>query len=285
MIETPHDLHYEVRGSGPVLLVIPGGAGHPMGLDGLTDRLADRFTVVTYDPLGLAHGRLGLPVEEQRVEAWSEGAHRVLGEVLPDGESGYVFATSAGAVPALDLLARHPERLRHVVSHEPPVVRVLPDAARQLAMFADVYDTCRAAGLKAAGARMTAGLEERTPDALEPEAAEPGSQPLSADEELSNPMALFLTRVMPRFTSYTPDLAALTALSPRLTFAAGTDSRGQLLHRTAAFTAELSGSGFVEFPGGHIGAITHPVEFAECLAECLAKAPPPDATPDVPLTT
>jgi len=25
-------LHYDVRGKGPVLLIIPGGAGHPMAL-------------------------------------------------------------------------------------------------------------------------------------------------------------------------------------------------------------------------------------------------------------
>jgi hypothetical protein len=31
------DLHYDVQGSGPVLLVIPGGAGHPMGLGPLTE--------------------------------------------------------------------------------------------------------------------------------------------------------------------------------------------------------------------------------------------------------
>ncbi|MGP4047639.1 alpha/beta fold hydrolase [Streptomyces sp. 2A115] len=302
MSETPPDLYYEVRGSGPVLLVIPGGAGHPMGLDGVTDRLADRFTVVTYDPLGLAHGRLGLPVEEQRVAAWSEGAYRVLGEVLPDGESAYVYGSSSGAIAALDLLARHPERLRRVVAHEPPAVRVLPDAARRRAkaMFTDVYDTYRTAGLEAAGARMSAGLEEQTPDATEPDASEPDTlepnaptpntphpqaQPPSPAEELSNPMALFLTRVLRHFTAYTPDLAALASHSSRLVLAAGADSRGQLLYRTAQFTAELSGSGFAEFPGGHIGVITHPVEYAERLAECLAETSPPVTTPGVPLTT
>ncbi|CAL9383555.1 hypothetical protein SUDANB6_01111 [Streptomyces sp. enrichment culture] len=27
-----HRDHYDVTGTGPVLLVVPGGAGHPMGL-------------------------------------------------------------------------------------------------------------------------------------------------------------------------------------------------------------------------------------------------------------
>ncbi|MDX6363606.1 MAG: hypothetical protein QOC85_2616 [Streptomyces sp.] len=266
-------LHYEVCGRGPVLLVIPGGAGHPMGLDGLTDRLADRFTVVTYDPLGLAHGRLGSPVEDQRVRSWSEDAHRVLDEVLPAGESAYVFGTSSGGIAALDLLSRYPRRLRRVVAHEPPSVAVLPDAARHRAMFTDVYDTYRAAGPAAAGARLLAGLtgSQGAPEERH-EAAD--VHPPSPDEELSSPMAVFLTRVLRQFTAYPPDLAALKAEAPRLVLAAGTDSRGQLLHRTAALTAELTGAGFAEFPGGHVGVVQHPGEFAERLAEALTQSPP-----------
>jgi pimeloyl-ACP methyl ester carboxylesterase len=271
---TINDLYYDVTGSGPVLLVIPGGAGHPMGLDVLAARLADRFTVVTYDPLGLAHGRLGEPVADQRVQEWSEGAHRVLGEVLPDGESAYVFGTSSGAITALDLLTRHPERLRRVVAHEPPVVAVLPDAERQLAMFADVCATYRRAGPAAAGARMAAGLAEEPAPPVAP-------QPPSPAEELANPMAIMFGRVLQQFTSYVPDPAALRSATPRLVLGAGVDSRGQLLHRTATSTAELTGADFVEFPGGHIGVVQHPVEYAERLAETLL----PVGTPGVPLTT
>lgn len=124
MTEPPY---HDVTGSGPVLLLVPGGAGHPMGLGPLVDRLASRFTVVTYDPLGLAHGRLGLAVPDQRPADWSEGAHRVLDAVLPAGERAYVCGTSSGGVAALDLLQRHPRRLAHVVAHEPPCVTVLPD--------------------------------------------------------------------------------------------------------------------------------------------------------------
>jgi len=253
-------LHYDVRGNGPVLLIIPGGAGHPMGLDAMTDHLTDHFTVVTYDPLGLAHGRLGLPVGEQRVDAWSEGARRVLDEVLPDGESAYAFGMSSGGIAALDLLARHPGRLRHVVAHEPPVVEVLPDAARQRAMFTEVHETYRRAGLQAAGARLAAGLEESDPVPME-------GRPPSAEEESAVPMAVFLTRVLLPFSSYVPDLTALKS-SP-LTLAAGIGSRGGLLHRTASLTAELTDTRFAEFPGGHIGALEHPREFAARLLQAL----------------
>lgn len=257
----PTDVFHDTRGTGPVLLVIPGGAGHPMGLGPLTDVLADHFTVVTYDPLGLAHGRLGLPVADQRVARWSDGARRVLDAVLPEGDSAYVLGTSSGGIAALDLLARHPERLRHVVAHEPPCVGVLPDGARWQAEFQEVYDTYRTAGLQAAGARLGAVLAGIEPE----EPASPG-RTLSREEESGNPMALFLTRVLRPFTSYSPDLAALPA---RLTLAAGADSRGQLPYRTARFIAERTQSPFAEFPGGHLGVMEHPAAFAERLTAAL----------------
>ncbi|MEV7884714.1 alpha/beta fold hydrolase [Streptomyces sp. NPDC002817] len=254
------DLYYDVRGSGPVLLILPGGAGHPMGLGPLTEALADRFTVVVLDPLGLAHGRLGSPVDDQRVEDWSDSARRVLDDVLADGDTAYAVGTSAGAIVALDLLARHPERLRHVVAHEPPCVGVLPDGHRQRAMFREVVDTYRTAGLRPAAARMTAGLTDQPVPAP---AAPLTGQPLTREEELGNPMALSLAHVLLPFTSYDPDLTSLG--SAPLTLAAGTDSRGHLLYRTAEFVARRTGAAFAEFPGGHLGAAQHPDAFAERL--------------------
>ncbi|GHE01273.1 alpha/beta fold hydrolase [Streptomyces alanosinicus] len=226
-------LHHDVLGRGPVLLVLPGGAGHPMGLGPLTERLAARFTVVTYDPLGLAHGRLGLPVPEQRVADWSEGAHRVLEAVLPAGGRACVLGTSSGGIAALDLLARHPARLAHVVAHEPPCVTVLPDGAERRAELIRQLDG-------------------------------PGRPP--ADGAPATPFGVFLAHVLRPFTSYLP---SFTAPPGGLTVAAGTDSRGQLLYRTAALLAERLGGAFAEFPGGHLGAVDHPVAFADLLADTL----------------
>ncbi|WP_251095426.1 alpha/beta hydrolase [Streptomyces sp. Caat 7-52] len=230
MTDTPH---HDVTGRGPVLLLHPGGSGHPMGLGPLTERLAQRFTVVTYDPLGLAHGRLGQPVPEQRPADWSEGARRVLEAVLPEGESAYVFGTSSGGIAVLDLLARYPGRLAHVVAHEPPCVTVLPDGQ----------------------ARRTELIEQLDG---------PGRPP--AEGASATPFGVFLARVLRPFSAYAP---AFTPPPARLTIAYGTDSRGQLLHRTAEVLAERLASACVAFPGGHLGTTDHPVEFADVLAETL----------------
>lgn len=279
----PRAYHHEVRGSGPVLLVVPGGAGHPMGLEGLTDRLSERFTVVTYDPLGLSRAPLDGPVGDQRVEDWSDNAHRLLGSVLPDGEPAYVFGTSSGGIVALDLLARHPERLRRVVAHEPPSVTVLPDAEAQRAMVEEVDRLCRTEGPAVAMARLAAGLENRTWDGeasgrrdagAEPaetrDAPTPGSRTAGpAEIPADTPMAVFLAHVLRPFATRSPDVDVLKGLSDRFVLGAGRTSEGQLPRRTAVSLADATGAALLDFPGGHLGCLEHPVEFADLLTEAL----------------
>jgi pimeloyl-ACP methyl ester carboxylesterase len=45
-------LHYEVRGRGPVLVLLPGGTADAAIFDPVAERLADRFTVVAADQRG-----------------------------------------------------------------------------------------------------------------------------------------------------------------------------------------------------------------------------------------
>ncbi|MFD7048919.1 alpha/beta fold hydrolase [Streptomyces mirabilis] len=275
MRDRQYDGHYDVRGSGPLLLIIPGGAGHPMGLEGAVARLSERFTVVTYDPLGLSRGPLDGPVGDQRVEVWSDRAHRLLDSLLPDGESARVFGSSSGGIVALDLLARYPQRLRRVLAHEPPSIGVLPDAVRQHAMITEVYEIHRTEGVAAATARLSAGLEGRSwePGPRSASTATDGGENTRSTPDSqgaqNTPMDIFLGHVLRPFTSHALDLDALKGLSSRLTLGAGRDSRGQLPFHTASLLAELSGSDFVEFPGGHLGVLQHPVAFADRLAEAL----------------
>ena len=55
------NLHYEVRGSGPVLLLIHPGGGDGHAFDAIADYLAHRYTVVAYDRRGLSRSRLDDP--------------------------------------------------------------------------------------------------------------------------------------------------------------------------------------------------------------------------------
>jgi pimeloyl-ACP methyl ester carboxylesterase len=54
-------LYYEVRGSGPVLLLVCGGLYDAAGYAGLARQLAGRYTVVTYDRRGNSRSPLDGP--------------------------------------------------------------------------------------------------------------------------------------------------------------------------------------------------------------------------------
>src|SRR5206468_11355368 len=75
-------LYYEVRGSGPVLLMIPGGPADANSFQGIAPHLTDEFTLVTYDPRGISRSPLDEPIDDRRiVELFADDAHRLLAAV------------------------------------------------------------------------------------------------------------------------------------------------------------------------------------------------------------
>ncbi|MFD7834579.1 alpha/beta fold hydrolase [Streptomyces sp. NPDC059761] len=261
-------LHYEVRGQGPLLLLIPGGAGGAASFDGVADDLAAEYTVATYDPRGMSRSTLDDPEAEQQVAEHADDAFRIL-ELLSPGEPARVFGASSGAIAALHLLAAHSERVERLVAHEPPVVEVLPDASEHRAFIARVQEILRTDGLMPAMAMFAAGLkkdgattEPKAEIKLPPQAA------ARAEQTMAN-LPYFIGRIVPSFMSYTPDIHRLEALSDRLVLACGQDSSGELPYRPAAFLAERLGTELLHFPGGHTGLTTHPAEFGEILRKAF----------------
>ncbi|MFE6225527.1 alpha/beta fold hydrolase [Streptomyces sp. NPDC057854] len=265
-------LRHEVRGQGPLLLLIPGGTGGAAGVAGIADVLAAEYTVASYDPRGMAGSTLDDPDAPQRVSEHADDALRLLDELSPTAPAR-VFGASSGAVTALHLLTAHPDRVERVVAHEPPVPEVLPDAAVHRALLARVQTTLRTRGLGPAMGEFAAGLRADgvAPAPAAPEAAaELPPQAAARREQTLGDLPYFLGRVVPGFMAYVPDLVRLRAHAARLVLAGGHDSRGELPYRTAAFLADALGADFRHFPGGHVGLTTHPADFAEHLRKALA---------------
>ncbi|MEU4878035.1 alpha/beta hydrolase [Streptomyces sp. NPDC021608] len=257
-------LHYEMRGQGPLLLLIPGGAGDAASYDGVTDDLATEYTVVTYDPRGMSRSTLEDPEAEQSVAEHADDALRILALLSPD-EPARVFGSSSGAIAALHLLTTHPERVQRVVAHEPPVVEVLPDALEHRKLIARVQDTLHTEGLMPAMTVFAAGLQkDGDTSAPKAELKLPPQAAARAERTMAN-LPYFVGRIVPSFMSYAPDTHKLEALSDRLVLACGQDSRGELPYRAAAFLAERLSKELQHFPGGHTGLTTHPAEFGKLL--------------------
>lgn len=151
-------LHYEVRGRGPLLVMMPGGSADAGIYDTLAAGLADRWTVVAFDPRGYSRSTLHGPTGEQLPGTHSEDVARLIELLSPDGAPAAVFGSSSSAIVALDLLSRRPGLVGRVVAHEPPLVELLPDPAAGRAVFAAVRESFLRDGVEAAMATMAAGL-------------------------------------------------------------------------------------------------------------------------------
>src|SRR5260370_38891784 len=73
------NIYYEVRGSGPVLLMMPGGPADAGAFRQIAGYLESDYTVVTYDPRGISHSTLGAPVNDERlVQIFADDPHPLL---------------------------------------------------------------------------------------------------------------------------------------------------------------------------------------------------------------
>ncbi len=276
-------LTYDVRpaepGSSPapVLFLI----GSPMGASGfgtLARHFPDR-TVVTYDPRGVERSTKADPATQSTPDQHGDDLSRIIAEV--DAGPVDLFASSGGAVNALALVAHHPEQVRTLVAHEPPLASILPDRDAAMALTQAIGDTYQKSGFGSAMAQFILAVSHKGP--ITPEfAAQPApdpamfGMPIGDDGNRTDPL-LFQNIIT--CTHYQPDFGALRAASTRIVLACGAESDGEMAHRGAEAVAEQLGTTPVTFPSGHAGFLGgeygqtgEPDAFAATLREVLSES-------------
>lgn len=246
-----YDVRRNERSTDPALLLI----GSPMAAAGfatLAGYFSDR-TVVTYDPRGSERSRRTDGATRNTVEEHAEDLHRLIAAI----EAGPVdlFASSGGAVNALALVAEHPEQVRTLVAHEPPLPAVLPDREQALAACRDIHETYLRSGFGAGMAKfiaLTSHKGEIPADWLDRPAPDPATFGLPTEDDGSRDDPL-LGLAMGSTIAYEPDFDALRAASTRIVVAAGSGSAGELANRCAFAVAERLGTTPVVFPSHHGG--------------------------------
>ncbi|AQZ64663.1 N-formylglutamate deformylase [[Actinomadura] parvosata subsp. kistnae] len=258
----------------PILLMI----GSPMDATGFTT-LAGHFedrTVVTYDPRGVGRSKRTDGLAESTPDLHADDLHRLIDAV--GGGPVDIFASSGGAVNALALVARHPEQVRTLVAHEPPVAKVLPDRDRALAVIADMRRTYEREGFGPAMAKFiaTTGHKGEFPaDPSELPAPDPATMGLPTADDGSRDDAL-LGQNLITCTHYEPDFDALRAASTRIVIGIGAESEGEMAHRGGVGVADRLGMKPVTFPSNHGGFLGNefgmpgqPEAFATTLRQVL----------------
>ncbi|MFD5248093.1 alpha/beta fold hydrolase [Amycolatopsis sp. NPDC058340] len=245
-------LHHTVTGSGPVLLCIPGGAADSTMFAPIAGLLAEHYTVITYDPRGISRSTLDDPDGEQRIEAHTDDALRLLDSVSP--EPAVIFASSGGCMEAFDLVTRHPGRVKTLLAHEPPLTALLPgqpdgDPDELLRLH-------REHGIEAAMAKFMADAGfEMDLSVLPP--------------EMRKNMEFFVVHLMNMIGDFTPDYEALKASDTRIVVGVGKDSAGQPAHEAAVLAAARLGVEPTYFPGDHGGFAAEAATFAPLVREVL----------------
>jgi pimeloyl-ACP methyl ester carboxylesterase len=262
------DLHYRIRGKGPVLFIIQGGAGSADGSDGMARCLTDDYTVVSYDRRGLSNSTLDDPDAGISIRTHSEDAYLLLAALT--SEPALVFASSIGALIALDLVTRHPERVRVLVAHETAGAQLLPEPERGEVERAqdEIDEEFRRDGRVFPAMRKLLELAGFNPaDEREPEVDPPSPTAM----HLAN-MKRFLQFDAPAAHVDALDLEALKAVTDRIVSAAGRTTPHTAPHHCAQALAELTGRELVILPGGHTGYVLRPREFAAGLKSVLTAA-------------
>lgn len=275
-------LTYDVRGplptadGTPPLLLI----GQPMDASGfatLASHFTDR-TVVTYDPRGLGRSVRTDGIVENSPDQQAADLHLLIAG-LGAGPVD-LFGSSGGAVTSLALVTAHPDDVRILVAHEPPVISVLPDAEQALTAEHRVQEAYHQRGWGAGMAAfiaLTSWQGEFTAEfgSQSPDPATFGL-PTGDDGSRDDPL---LSGASAPVTAYRPDIPALTAASTRVVIAAGIESQGLLTWRTSAALAAALGQELAVFPSNHggflgdeFGRAGQPEAFAARLREVLADA-------------
>lgn len=262
-------LYYERRGSGPLLVMI----GSPMDstrFTGLARALADRYSVVTYDPRGIGNSSREDTEADLTPEQQADDVHRLL-NVLDSGPVD-VFASSGGAVVGLALVTSHPEQVRTLVAHEPPVYEMLPERAQLREQVEHIYHTyCTHGADKARAMQMHMVHAGKVPPTRQP-----GGLPREPSPEERNRLRtkthIFYAHLLRPTTRYPPDIAALRSASTRIIIACGATSREQPANRSAVALAARLGVTPVEFPGDHLGFVPLAEQCGQLLHRILRDA-------------
>jgi pimeloyl-ACP methyl ester carboxylesterase len=259
----------ESKSTEPVLLLI----GSPMDASGFTS-LASRFpdrTVVTYDPRGVGRSPRADGATWATPEEHADDLQRLISEL--DAAPVDIFGSSGGAVNALALVSRHPERVRALVAHEPPLGTVLPDREEVLAVTEDIHETYQRDGVGPAMAKFIAFTSVRgpIPPDVEGHAPNPAGFGLPTEDDGSRDHPL-LGPHMVHLPRYEPDFDSLRGASTRIVVAGGAESEGTFPYRAALAVAERLGTEVVIFPSHHagFGQQGDPDAFAATLHEVLA---------------
>jgi pimeloyl-ACP methyl ester carboxylesterase len=248
-------IYYEVRGSGPPLLLIMGLTGDAGWFVPLAELLAERFTVITYDRRGNSRSPRPQSWKSTSVAEQADDAAGLLSALRLS--PAIVFGNSFGAMILLELIARHPRAVRGAIAHEPPLLSLLYNAHD----LVDFWKAKVAKGGPRDALKVFTGMKEgETINGLDSSLMQ---------RAFDNGEVIFSVE-MPMIISYMPNVEALKVSKVPVFVAAGEETAMHLFCASRWLATQLR-TDLLMLPGGHVGYADQPKEFATALLPLLEK--------------
>lgn len=259
------DLHTEVEGEGPPLVVVHGSWTDHTAWQGVAERLADSFRVIRYDRRGCSRSERP---EGARTRRHDEDDLAGIIETHAAGRAS-VVASSFGGLITLGLAARRPELLDRLCVHEAPCASLAVDGEE--ARVVDESAAATAGVVEQIEAGDSAGAARRFVEEL---ALGPGGWELLPEAIratfVNNAPTFAAEQSDPAWSDL--DIAAITENGHPLLLTKGTAGPawfGILLDRLAealphAETAVIEGA-------GHSPHMSHPDDFARLIGSFMSE--------------
>jgi pimeloyl-ACP methyl ester carboxylesterase len=248
-------LYYELTGTGPPVLFIAGTTGDAGHFAQVAARLADEFTVVTYDRRGNSRSPRPAGWTQTSVPEQADDAAALI-QTLQLAPTA-VFAASAGGPIGLDLMIRFPHLLRGVVLHEPRLAAALAHPERVMApLQAAIQHGTQAKG-PAGGvdAFLRYVMGDATVEAIPPQ---------TLARMLQNAETALAIERSGAFATWHPTEEALAAIHVPVALLVGRESPA-FFGEMASWLAPRLQVPVVTVPGGHGAYFDHAAELTEAL--------------------
>ena len=190
-------------------------------------------------------------------------------------KSAFIFGNNSGAVITLDMAKTHPQAVRAVIAHEPPLARIHPQSRKWQRFFARIYGTAFTFGAAVAMLRFLFGVGLPLGGSAHSEAAEKRQRERHDNQVEMREMAeYFVKQELLPVTNYMPDIAAIKRNGIKVFLAAGKESldKKRFYAQTAPILAKRMDCEMVVFPGHHVSYVTIPEEWAAKLRDILHRA-------------
>jgi pimeloyl-ACP methyl ester carboxylesterase len=261
-------LYYEIQGSGPLLILVPGGHGTSMLFTSLATTLSTHFRVVTYDRRGFHRSAsLTVPPNGQAITAHADDLAALITH-LSNGKGATIFGSSWAAIITMSLVARYPELGTKAILHEPTLVALFPSwrATQLRATVAGILEAYRTKGTAAANRLMMPLIG--SPSDREAFGRTPLYRQLATLK--TDFFALYFEREFGECGSFVPDVEALKRARNKLILVVGEDDGASEFPRyTMVELSRRLDVSVARFPGGHMGYVYKEKEFADALVRAL----------------